>query len=141
MTRPRFLLAIRQGMRWTDGGVFETAREAERGQRAMVALGEGDTRIIQLRGRDPQTVLARMRRSLVIVRQGAQRKLLVGFYIAPPHPNRNLNMHRRPLFKPKIDVGMVAKFESAREALACLTDVRAFAPDGTIAAIDWLEEA
>jgi hypothetical protein len=95
MTRPRFLLAIRQGMRWTDGGVFETAREAERGQRAMVALGEGDTRIIQLRGRDPQTVLARMRRSLVIVRQGAQRKLLVGFYIAPPHPNRNLNMKRK----------------------------------------------
>ena len=99
-----------------------------------------DTRVLTLRGRDPQTVLARMRRSLVIVRQGAERKLLIGFYFAPPHPNPNLNLHRRPIFKPKIDVGMVVKFPTVNEACACLTDVRVFAPDAFIGVVDWQEE-
>ena len=137
---PRFLLAVCQNMRWTNGGAFASAREAEREQKARVALGEGDTRVLTLRGRDPQTVLAGMRRSLVIVRQGAERKLLIGFYFAPPHPNPNLNLHRRPIFKPKIDVGMVVKFLTVNEACACLQDVRAFAPDAFIGVVDWQEE-
>ena len=74
------------------------------------------------------------------MRQGAERKLLVGFYCDPPHPNPALNLHRRPIFKPKIDVGMVVKFPTVNEAYACLTDVRVFAPDAFIGVVDWREE-
>ena len=139
VARPRFLLAICRDMRWVDGGVFATEPEAQREQRIVKTLGTADTRVLKLRGREPRAVLARLKRSLVIVRQGAERKLLIGFYCDPPHPNPNLNLYRRPIFKPRIDVSMVVKFETVPEARACLEDVRAFVPDA-IAAIDWQEE-
>ena len=35
MTSPRFLLAVCQNMRWTNGGVFATEAEARREQRIV----------------------------------------------------------------------------------------------------------
>jgi hypothetical protein len=139
IARPRFLLAICQNMRWTHAGIFASEREA-----AFAAAQEtGDTQIIQLRaGDDPQAVVGRLKRALVITRyQGPDnRLLLVGFYFSPPHPNPLLNRHRRPAFKSTTDAGMVVQFQTVHEARACLRDVTAFAPDATIRTMDWREK-
>lgn len=136
--RPRFLLAICQNMRWNCAGVFASERAA-----AIAAAQEtGDTQVIKLQtGDDPQVVIASLKRALVITRyQGPDRRtLLVGFYFAAPHPNPLLNLYRRPMFKPTADAGMVVKFASVPDAHACLTDVRAFAPDAVIRVMDWRE--
>ena len=141
IARPRFLLAVCESMRWTDAGVFETAREAEREREIAIAQGAGDTQIIQLRtGDDPLAVLASMKRALVIAYgEGPNRSLLVGFWLASPYPNPTVNMARRPMFRPTADAGSVVKFETVPEAHACLRDVKLFAPDAVIQTIDWRE--
>jgi hypothetical protein len=85
MARPRFLLAVCQNMRWTDGRVFVSEREAA----IVAAQGTGASQIIQLRADDdPQVMLANLKRALVIARhEGPDRRLLlVGFYFRLPPP-------------------------------------------------------
>jgi hypothetical protein len=138
--RPRFLLAVCKSMRWCDGGIFASERAA-----AIRAAQEetSASQIIPLRaGDDPQAVVGRLKRSLVIAfGEGSdQRMLLVGFYFAPPHPtNPLLNLHRRPTFSRTTDVGMVVKFASVPEARACLMDVKPFASSARISVMDWQE--
>lgn len=138
IARPRFLLCVCRDMRWTGAGLFASQREAA----IAAAQQAGDTQIIELKtGDDPQAVVARMKRALVITRyQGPDRRtLLVGFYFAAPHPNPLINTHRRPAFRPTTDAGMVVKCQTVPEARACLTDVKLFAPDAFIRVMDWRE--
>jgi hypothetical protein len=131
------LLAICQNMRWTSAGIFASAREAA----TAAAQENGDSQIIELRpSDDPQAVVGRLKRALVIARRLRERKmLLVGFYFAAPHPNPLLNQHRRPAFAPTTDAASLVKFQTVPRAHACLTDVKRFAPDAFIQVMDWRE--
>jgi hypothetical protein len=138
MAYSQFLLAICQNMRWTNGGVFASEREAA----TAAAQGTGDTQIIQMRpSDDPPAVLASLKRALVIARhQGPDRRLLlVGFSFTAPNPNPLLNTNRRPVFKPTTDAGRVVKFQTVPEARACLEDVKPFVSDAVIRVMDWRE--
>jgi hypothetical protein len=135
--RPRFLLAVCANLQWRDGGVFASKREA-----AFAAAQEtGDSKVIELRASDdPQAVVGRLKRVLVIARHPhpARRLLLVGFGFMLSR-NPKFNSYRQPVFSWTTDVGSVVKFSTVAEARICLEQVRPFAPDASIQVLDWRE--